>query len=118
VTYEQLLACAPKSTEAGDPHAATRFLCILESQLTGEPLKQWTKAQSNYLYKLRVLWRNRAQGTDENWIRYGSRRGPKPNPARMKNELDPTVFGDDDEKDPLLARLESKYGTPLRTDDI
>lgn len=118
LTYEKLLAQQPPTTAAGNTHAARAFVELLNVQLNLRD-SALTLSQQNYLYKLRAKWEKRATGADESWNQYGSRPGRRKSiTERQRSTLDPTTFGDDDEKDPLLLSLERKYGRPRRTDDI
>lgn len=120
-SYEDLLNQQPRSTSAGDTNAARLFVERVNAALIvkGSGLSD---AQRNYLYKLRDRWTKRAAGDDLSWNQYGSQPGRRKSPGgprqTKKHQIDPTVFGDEAEKDPLLSSLERKYGQPRRQDDI
>lgn len=118
--YEEILQQQPASRDAGNTTEAIRFVAVLTHVLAHETATL-NDSQKNYLYRLRQRWETRANGLDANWNAYGSRPGRRASGATKitrKENLDPTVFGDDDERDPLLSSLERKYGVPRRTDDI
>lgn len=117
-TYEGLLALQPVSRLAGNKAEAARFVQAISDFLKTGTAKVLPTAQQNYLYKLRQKWEKRARGQDLAWMQTGSKPGRKKKPEVSKTELDPTVFGNEDEIDPLLASIMRKYGTPKRTNEI
>jgi hypothetical protein len=118
MTYEGLLQQQPPSTAAGNKAAARVFVTQINTFLSSG--FTFSDSQRNYLYKLRARWEQRAAGMDERWNDHGSRPGRKKQISErsLASTVDPTAFGSDEQKDPLLLRLERKFGIPKRTDDI
>jgi hypothetical protein len=117
--YESLLEQQPASTVAGNVQAAARFVQAITTALHGDNLRGLSESQKNYLYKLRGKWEKRAAGQDAQWNAYGTRPGRRKSVSKDNSaQLDPTVYGAEDERDPLLSSLMAKYGTPRRTDGL
>lgn len=112
MTYEQVLARAPKSIEAGDRLAAQVFYQFLNTTVFGDAsfLATLTDSKQKYLYKLRVTWAKRADGTDTSWLAGGSRPGPRAKPGVPKALT--KVFDPSDEEmtyDPLAKSVIDKF---------
>lgn len=119
MTYEQLLGKQPASTVVGDRVIAQKFVDVIDAQLaSGNTSSEFTVSQRTYLYKLRAKWSTRAKGNDTSWNTYGGKPGRRKGISDKSSKVDTTVYGDEDQMDPLLKSLLSKYGEPLRTDDI
>lgn len=116
--YESILQRQPLSTAAGDRALAAQFVAVLSAAIEAKTA-DLSDSQRNYLYKLRTKWDQRAKGEDSNWNLYGSRPGRRKSVVVDKAAtVDPTVYGTEEQRDPLLSSLMRKFGKPLRTDDI
>jgi hypothetical protein len=109
MTYEEILARAPRSTQAGDTQAAAEFATFLSFALQDRVASPITENQRTYLYKLRTRWQTRTEGRDARWNIAGSRPG---RPPGAKNKVSRRVRPDPGEKTPLFQSLMRKYGTP------
>jgi hypothetical protein len=80
MTYPELRAFAT-SIKPGDHQTAYSFLNQLAITLREE--KSLKPHERRYLYRLRGIWRTRAEGKDARWDKYGCRAGaiPKERPA-------------------------------------
>lgn len=74
MTYRELIDAA-KHVPPGDTGAASRWLLDLAGVLKAGELMP---AQRAYLYRLRRVWRVRAQGRDARWNIFGSMPGANP----------------------------------------
>jgi hypothetical protein len=108
-TYQEILARAPKSFQAGDTQAADAFVQYLTLVMHSGEGTTLTESQSTYLYRLRDKWQSRAEGKDARWNVAGSRPG---RPPGSKNKVSRRVRSDPGEKTPLFQSLMRKYGTP------
>lgn len=108
MTYPELLAMQPAS--AGTPATAAEYAQMLTRYLETEDTSALTRAERNYLYRLRQKWTKRAEGRDARWRRGGIAPGRK---TEMAGQPAATPTADDDgDLDPLSASLIRKYGRP------
>lgn len=108
MTYEQLLARQPLTTQTGDLAAASAFVTALETYLLDkDAMAQLSASQQKYLYRLRSKWQARAAGDDARWMENGSRPG---RPSKLGAPRKATR--DKGEQDPLFISLMNKFGTP------
>lgn len=112
--YEDILQRQPASTGTGNTVLAAQFVVALNAAMTDATFTSLSTSQQNYLYKLRARWTRRAAGSDVAWNHHGSTRGRRKviSDNAKASTIDPTVWGDDDERDPLLVSLERKFGRP------
>jgi len=115
MTYEQILAQQPHSTEGGNLDAARAFVSLLTSVIeTRDVVRGLNDSQQRYLYKLRSRWIERAEGRDLRWNATGTRpgrpclRGRSDGPRKHRR----TLKADPSEETPLFQSLMQKYGTP------
>lgn len=107
MNYPDLLTKAG-SIRGGDCKAATDLLNDITVALDTEAL---STEERRRLYKLRKKWTSRANQTDERWMALGSR--PGRTTGVLKTEQRKRLA---EERDPLLASILRKFGTPLPED--
>lgn len=113
MTYEDILARQPQSTQAGSLPEAERFATFLSATLASSEKDHLTESQRVYLYRLRAKWDKRAKGEDVRWNVVGSKPGrPGKSSSKVKR-----AHRDPDEDDPLFVSLMRKYGTPRSDTD-
>lgn len=114
MTYSELTRFAT-SIPAGDHQTARQFLIELAATLKSEPLKPH---QRRYLYRLRNMWKERAEGRDARWEIFGCRPGaPKKAKESMSGVVDaadPGVVADPDRcEPPVTERLNAQPEVPV-----
>lgn len=112
--YEDILQKQPASTGTGNTVLAGQFVVALNAAIAHTTFSTLSQSQQNYLYALRTRWTKRAAGSDVAWNHHGSTRGRRKviSDRSTRATVDPTVWGSDEERDPLLVSLERKFGRP------
>ena len=111
MTYEQILARQPLSTEGGNLDAARDFVAFLTSIIQSGDIRALNDSQQRYLYKLRGKWQERAEGRDVRWNATGTRPGRPARPLHLgPRKHRRTSKPDPSEETPLFQSLMQKYG--------
>jgi len=110
MTYAALLAHT-NTIRAGDRVGAEQ-ICSEITLLLDAGSEDLTDDGRRYLYKIRKKWTARADGSDTRW----QSRGSQPGRGKSSSRRGSATVRNEEEHDPLLARLIQKFGTPLRGD--
>jgi hypothetical protein len=112
MTYEEILARSPLSTQTGDARAAQDFVDFLTTVIEGSgEVASLNDSQRNYLYKLRAKWRARSQGQDSRWAGGGSSIGGRPKGSGGSRSKKLTGRRAEETTD-LFDKISRKFGKP------